>query len=143
MENVSEIITTNQGIAILVLVTAAATLGLVLTGLVVQALNLVKVTRAILRVEILEARILARLLMAETKEETEALMTEIPGTTPVTLEDLARRDLMEQMGKDPDLMTPATDQEILEVLKGTLGKETNQPTTVKVATTERVEKTET
>ncbi|CBX87973.1 hypothetical protein [Roseovarius Plymouth podovirus 1] len=115
-----------------IMATGVVLVGLVILGLTMQVINLVRIQTTLRRVETLEARILARLLMAETQVATETL-TEIPGMTPVTLEDLVR---MTQEEMDPDLITPATDEEILEVLKGTMvtETETNHPQGILEAT---------
>lgn len=91
-------------------------LGLMMVGLLVQAMNQVRLMQTLRRLETLEARILARLLMMETKDQaTTARMdqtiqdlTEIPGMTPITLEDLETLAQMEAEGTmDTETMTMA------------------------------------
>lgn len=139
MTEYMQILTANQGIATLVLITVATNLGLLIAALIAGAMNQVRVTRTLRQIKTLEDRILARLLILTDPAPVELTLE----GTPVTLEDLIKMDLMEQMGQDPDLMTPATEEELTKILTETLGKGTNPPTTVKVGTTERVENPET
>lgn len=98
-----------------ILATGVILVGLVILGLTMQVIHQVRIAKILTRVATLEARILARLLM---EEQTRMEMTQ--EGTPVTLEDLIQRDLMEQMGMDRDLMTPATEEELLQILRETL-----------------------
>lgn len=139
MTEYMQILTANQGIATLVLITVATNLGLLIAALIAGAMNQVRVTRTLRQIKTLEDRILARLLMITDPAPVELTLE----GTPVTLEDLIKMDLMEQMGQDPDLMTPATEEELTKILTETLGKGTSQPTTEKVETTVRVENPET
>lgn len=96
-----------------ILATGVILVGLVVLGLTMQVIHQVQIAKILTRMVTLEARILARLLM---EEQTRVEMTQ--EGTPVTLEDLIQRDLMEQMGMD--LITPATEEELLQILRETL-----------------------
>jgi hypothetical protein len=140
-----------------ILATGVILVGLMVLGLVMQTIHQVRVAKLLTRVETLEARILARLLM---EAETQTAMT----GTAVTLEDLIQRDLMETMGEtapmtdrgvtklveemtttmatetpvDLTLLTPATDKEILAILETratAVQKGTPLPTMVRAETT--------
>lgn len=135
----------------LILITVAANLGLLVAGLIVMAIHQSRTIRVLKRIQTLEDRILARMLMEDRDRE----MT-IQGT-PATLEDLIQMDLMEQMGQvapmtdrqvqemvqemkaDPNL-TPATTEDLVKVLET---RATSLQTTAKAGTTGKVAKTET
>lgn len=86
-----ETVIQNQSIATMVIITTSATLGLILMGLIVQTMNYVRLHHLITQVKTTEARILTRLMMMETKQESDTFSWGIP----VTLEDLLKRDLEE------------------------------------------------
>lgn len=90
-----------------ILVTSVVLVGLLVLNLVLQVLHQVRMTKVLNRLVKLEDRILARLLMEDQIE------AELQGE-PVTLEDLILRDMLE---KDPDLYTPATNEDMLKILK--------------------------
>ncbi|UAT28887.1 hypothetical protein PP753_gp71 [Dinoroseobacter phage vB_DshP-R7L] len=90
-----------------ILATGVILVGMMTLGLVMQVIHQVRIQNILTRVETLESRILARLLMEENP------LREYPGSKPVTLEDLIRLDLMEQMGQH----SPMTDKQVQEIVK--------------------------
>lgn len=63
--------------------------------------------------ETTEARILARLMMIETKYESDSLSFGVP----VTLEDLIKRDLEDTFQEHPDNLVPPTDEELARMME--------------------------
>ena len=72
--------------------TAVVLIGLTLVGLLIQILNQIHLMKTMNRILTMEARILARLLMAD-----QATLEMTMEGTPITMEDLILRDLEEQM----------------------------------------------
>lgn len=91
----------------LVISTVAINLGLILTVLIVRAITQIRTNQIMDRILILENRILSQMQRTSVEVEMEG--------TPVILEDLIKRDLMEQMGNN--LMTPATEKELKGLLQ--------------------------
>lgn len=103
----------------LTMITLATILGLVLTGLLLQVLNHLRLMTVARRQETTEARILARLMILETAMTDQHQEMEITMEgTPVTLEDLIRADLEEQMTEANQTM--ATPEELTRVMKDLL-----------------------
>ena len=96
----------------LVISTVAINLGLILTVLIVKAITQIRTNQIMDRILILENRILSQMQRTPVEIEMEG--------TPVEMEDLIKRDLMEQMGKG--LMTPATEEELKGLLQEIQGK---------------------
>lgn len=107
MSNYLQMLQMNQELTTLVMVTAAINLGLILVILIVGAMNQIRTNQIMNRVLTLENRILARL-----QETSMEVMME---GTPVVLEDLIKRDLMEQMEQNPELNAPVTEEELMKI----------------------------
>lgn len=124
-------------------------LGLMMVGLVVQAMNQVRLMGILRRVATLESRILARLLMMETQEQATTarqemdLETMMEGT-PVTLEDLIHLDLMETMAKEAREIT-GMEMTRMGTIPQTLATRTTEmePTPMVLTPDQRVKVTET
>lgn len=114
-----ETLNQNQDIATFVMITTSATLGLILVGLIIQAMNYVRVFKLLQRVETSEARILARLMIAEDEYRQNLVSY---GSVPVTLEDLIKRDLEDNFYEDPDNLVPPTDEDLKRMMEDVHGK---------------------
>jgi hypothetical protein len=112
-----ETVTQNQSIAIMVIITTSATFGLILVGLVVQAMNYVRLCKLMTRMETTEARLLARMMMIETKDKSDMLSLGVPAT----LKDLIKRDLEENFQEHPGNLVSPTDEELERILKDVYG----------------------
>jgi hypothetical protein len=108
-----------------ILTTGVILVGLMILGLVMQTIHQVKVAKLLTRVETLEARILARLLM---EEEVQVRME----GTPVTMEDLILRDLEEALGET----APMTDRVVAKLAEEIRAAETAEMAKVMAVATE-------
>lgn len=76
-------------------------------------MNYVRTCKLVSRVETTEARIQARLMMIESKHESDMLSLGVP----ITLEDLIKRDLEDTFQEDPDNLIPPTEEELLNMME--------------------------
>lgn len=104
-----EILMQNQSIAVMVLITTSASLGLIVLALFQGVLWQIRITKANAQQNLMLDKIYARLLIEPEYE------IEMQGS-PVSLEDLIRRDLEEQM-EDPNNLQPPTEEELLDIMK--------------------------
>ena len=100
MSEYLQILQMSQEVTTLVMEIVAINLGLILIILIVGIINQIRTNR-------ITNRVLARL-----QETSMEMMME---GTPVVLEDLIKRDLMEQMGQNPGTKTPVTEDELINI----------------------------
>lgn len=113
-----EIISENQSIATMILITTSSTLGFLVVGLVAQAMNYIRNSKVLTRIEATEARLISRLKMIETKTESDMLSLGVPAT----LEDLIKRDLEDTFQEYPDNLVPLTEEEFTRMMEDIHGK---------------------
>ena len=89
-----------------ILATGVVLAGMMILSLVMQIIHRIRIQKILTRIETLEARILSCLL---TEKQTS---NQISGNSSVTLEDLIRFDLTEQMNE----YSPMTDYEIQKII---------------------------
>ncbi len=112
-----ETLSQNQSIATMIMITTSTTFGLILVGLIIQAMNYVRICKLVTQFETTEARLVARMMMVETKLESDMFSLGVPAT----LDDLIKRDLEDNFQEHPDNLVSSTDEELLRMLKDVNG----------------------
>ena len=120
MSEYLQILQTTQDLAAIVMFIVSINLGLVLVALIIKTITQIRTNHMMDQILTLENRILSQI------QEIPVEMM-IQGT-PITLEDLIQRDLMEQTAqveltsKGLEGVTPMTDEELLEIMEETTGE---------------------